>query len=460
MNALRILSAAIFLSANTFAQSIQLISLEPFNKIELENSVTATLTQGTENSISFTETNPGFKFKVTGSTLRLDGVSPKNVNINFQQLNAVDISGVGTLTSTSKIKSQNLKIEISGSGKLILDIDAAQIEADISGVGKLALEGTANDLKADISGSGKINAENLTVKNASFDISGTGNAYINVTDNLQANVTGSGSVYYKNAPANIKSTVTGIGRISKIDGQSGSDTTRITIGHGSIDISCCNDSLSTHIKNIHRKATGHWSGLDIGFNGFMDKNNSTDLPVGYDFLELVPEKSIAVNVNIYDHDFKVYQRYILATTGIGISYNNYRFRKNISLIPDTSALWYNTDSIKFKKNKLTVSYITVPLLITFNTDQRFRKAFHLTTGILLSYKIGSHTKQVYSINGNEKKDKEFDDFNIDLFRYDATVRIGYRNYTVFANYALSQLFKNHQGPELHPWAFGVSLTGW
>ena len=95
-----------------------------------------------------------------------------------------------------------------------------------------------------------------------------------------------------------------------------------------------------------------------------------------------------------------------------------------------------------------------------NKRENYRKAFHISTGVLLAYKIGSHTKKVFSVDGNKKKEKEFDDFNIDPLRYDATVRVGYRNFTVFANYALSDLFKNNRGPELHPWAFGVSLTAW
>lgn len=132
----------------------------------------------------------------------------------------------------------------------------------------------------------------------------------------------------------------------------------------------------------------------------------------------------------------------------------------MSLIPDTNALLYTVDTMNLRKNKLTVSYATVPVLLTFNTCENLKKSFHITTGLLLSYKLGSHTKKVYNKDGKKEKDKTFDDFNIDPFRYDATIRIGYRDFTVFANYALSELFKRGKGPELHPWTIGVSLLPW
>jgi len=142
----------------------------------------------------------------------------------------------------------------------------------------------------------------------------------------------------------------------------------------------------------------------------------------------------------------------------------------MSLIPDTNALLYTQDTMNLRKNKLTVSYATVPVLLTFNSSSNLKKAFHITTGLLFSYKLGSHTKKVYNKDDKKEKDKTFDDFNIDPFRYDATIRIGYSydatirigysDFTVFANYALSELFKSGKGPELHPWTIGISLLPW
>ncbi|HNR19671.1 MAG TPA: DUF2807 domain-containing protein [Bacteroidia bacterium] len=461
MKALKLFLAAYSLATGcVFAQ--QTTALPDFDRISIRSVVNGTITQGTSNSIMYDGENMTLKFEVSNGTLIVSGVSTGSVDITFKELAELEISGSAKLSSTNMIQTKDFEINVSGSAKLNLQLQANDVEAKISGVGSLDMTGTANSFDVKISGSGKIYADNFTVKNSSYNISGNATAYVNVTDTLTGNVSGLGKIYFRNQPIKIYNNISGIGKIEQQDGNTSTDTdtTHIRFGNNSITIVTNGDSTKTNIQHQYRKATGHWSGLDLGFNGFLDKGNSNDLPKDYEFLELVPEKSIAVNLNFYDYDFKIYKRYVIATTGIGLSYNNFRFRKSFTLVPDTNIVTYEPDSIKFKKHKLTVSYLTVPLLVTFNTHESYRKAFHITTGLLLSYKLGSHTKQVYNVDGEKKKDKDFDDFNIDPFRYDATVRIGYRNYTAFINYAISDFFKNNSGPELHPWAFGVSLTAW
>lgn len=460
-------SLKLFLVTSIFfigiATAQQTTTLPDFDRISIRSVISGTLTQGASNSIMYDGHNMTLKFEVSDGTLIVSGVNTGNVEITFKNLSELEISGSAKLASTNVIQAKDLEINVSGSAKLNLQLQADDVEAKISGVGSLDMDGSANSFDVKISGSGKIYADNFVVKKSTYSISGNATAYVNVTDTLSGNVSGLGKIYYRNQPLKIYSNISGIGKIeqqSETGRTSNRDTSIIQFGNNSITIVRDSDSSKTQIIHKDRKATGHWSGLDLGFNGFLDKNNRNDLPDGYDFLELVPEKSIAVNLNLYDYDFKIYNRYVIATTGIGLSYNNFRFRKSFTLVPDTNMVTYMPDSIKFKKHKLTVSYLTVPLLFTFNTNQSYRKAFHFTTGLLLSYKLGSHTKQVYNMDGEKKKDKDFDDFNIDPFRYDATLRIGYRNYTAFVNYAISDFFKSDTGPELHPWAFGVSLTAW
>ena len=154
------------------------------------------------------------------------------------------------------------------------------------------------------------------------------------------------------------------------------------------------------------------------------------------------------------------------TTGIGLSLDNYRFTSDKTLIKNSNFVNAGYDlndkmeQITYTKNKLAVNYVTVPFLIQFNTDEKLKKSFHLAGGILLSYKYDSHLKLVYDNEGEKQKTKRRDDFNIEPLRYDATVRIGYRNYTLFGSYAISELFKDKSGPTLHPFNVGLQLAGW
>jgi hypothetical protein len=147
-------------------------------------------------------------------------------------------------------------------------------------------------------------------------------------------------------------------------------------------------------------------------------------------------------------------------TGLGITWNNWRFQNDRTLIANAPALSANFDSIGYSKNKLTASYATLPLLLEVNSNEYEKKSFHVGVGIIFGYRIGSHTKQVYEENDKTRKVKLYDDFNLDPFRYDATLRVGFRGYTIFASYGLNRLFKKNEGPELHPFTFGLTLLNW
>ncbi|MCZ8285345.1 MAG: hypothetical protein O9353_07790, partial [Bacteroidia bacterium] len=50
-----------------------------------------------------------------------------------------------------------------------------------------------------------------------------------------------------------------------------------------------------------------------------------------------------------------------------------------------------------------------------------------------------------------------DSYNMNPFRLNAHASVGYRNFTLYADYALTPLFENGKGPELYPFTFGVKL---
>ena len=77
-------------------------------------------------------------------------------------------------------------------------------------------------------------------------------------------------------------------------------------------------------------------------------------------------------------------------------------------------------------------------------------------------KVASKTKMVYFDNGDKKKDKANDDFNISALRYGFTARIGFRSLKLFANYYPMALFEDGNGPvggdNLYPFSVGLSLA--
>jgi hypothetical protein len=93
---------------------------------------------------------------------------------------------------------------------------AGTADVSVSGSGKVEASGTANEIKATISGSGKILAADLEVDKCEVRISGSGDVEINVKNDLDAQISGSGSVTYKGNPSRVNSHASGSGHVRKM----------------------------------------------------------------------------------------------------------------------------------------------------------------------------------------------------------------------------------------------------
>jgi hypothetical protein len=90
-----------------------------------------------------------------------------------------------------------------------------KLEVSSSGGSKLKFSGMANKVDMDVSGAVNIHAFDLLAEIASLSISGAGDAEINVTKELYADISGAGSVRYKGDPQKVDSNVSGAGSIKK-----------------------------------------------------------------------------------------------------------------------------------------------------------------------------------------------------------------------------------------------------
>lgn len=205
-----------------------------------------------------------------------------------------------------------------------------------------------------------------------------------------------------------------------------------------------------------QKFDGHWAGFDLGVNGFTNENyNSSG---GVQFMEVNQVKSLETNFNFLEYNigFQKQKNNIGLVTGMGLSYHNYKFENPYSIqkvdgmiVP----LALNPDG--YVKSKLTVVYLTVPLLMEFQipVNDRSNKLF-VSGGIVGGLNIGSHTK----VKWDDKKEKERGGFNINPFKYEAMLRVGLKDISLYASYNLNPLFKDNAGPDLTPFSIGISLV--
>lgn len=203
------------------------------------------------------------------------------------------------------------------------------------------------------------------------------------------------------------------------------------------------------------KFNGHWEGIEFGFNAFDKADYSMYSPVDKDFMSLNQGKSLEFNFNFYELNISLAKSYIGLVSGMGLSFNNYRFENPYTLRkgPEiTEAVPLNTEGLS--KTKLAVSYLNVPLLLEFQipVNQNEGRVF-VNAGVIGGVKIGSHTK----VKHGDIKDKDRSGFNINSFNYAATARIGYKDISLFGNYSLTPLFKTGKGPDLTPFTIGISF---
>ena len=178
------------------------------------------------------------------------------VYITVPDVEGVAVSGSGDIIGQSKFKTGDLQLNVSGSGSLTMDVEAdgdvdanvsgsgdmdvkghfVSFESDVSGSGKIILNatidaladfgisgsgkveasGSADAVKTNISGSGKVMAANLVTNRCDIRISGSGDVEINVKNELDANISGSGSVSYRGEPRKVNSHASGSGKVRKM----------------------------------------------------------------------------------------------------------------------------------------------------------------------------------------------------------------------------------------------------
>lgn len=392
---------------------------------------------------------------------------PVIINIGIKSLNSLDVTGAADVKTNNQLTCENLTIESSGTGKIQLDIKASEVKTKISGSGNVTLVGIAQVIDVNMSGKADLMASNLEVGKAKVKVSGAGDAKVNVKQNLDADVSGAGSVIYKGNPSERNINITGTGSVRESKSGNGEETARDTtklkfgkkkyviIGDGKDDDTVISkkDSLSNYDEGFK-----HWTGFELGVNGLLDYKNNTDVPVGADFLELNYSKSIQLGLNLIEKNFHIYKNYINLTTGFGFDFNHYALKNNVTLNADAEYLDASNDLVKYNKNTLNVSYIKAPLMLEINTSKNSAHNFHISAGAEFEYRIHSVLKQKYDLNDKHYKIKQRDDFNLAPFLYIATVRIGYNNVTLFANYGLNRLFKKDKGPQVYPFTAGLNFN--
>ena len=181
-------------------------------------------------------------------------------------------------------------------------------------------------------------------------------------------------------------------------------------------------------------------------------------------------KGLSRTFNLYlmlDFPFKTNPRWSVAI-GPGIATDNIFFDKmNVDIKGLTENLVFSdvSDTIHFKKYKLATAYLEAPveLRYRFNPNDD-RKSVKLAIGAKIGTLVNAHVKgkelqdgddntlNTYTLKENSKR-------YFNKTRLSVMARAGYSNFTIFASYAITPVFKEGVAPTVRPFTIGLSLSG-
>jgi len=494
------------------------IQLEEFTGIEAGGAQEIVLLNGDSYS-AVIETNENLQqyisYEVVNKKLRFKFNKIKRYDemkfyVTAPVFEFIGISGAAELEKPETLKGDKLKISSSGAAEGKLKLDYNSVVANSSGASELKLSGNITSLVANTSGASEVKAYDLNTKTAAVKASGASECSVNATENLTYSTSGSASVKYSEKPKTLiiqdkkrSEQVVVVTEGKNINNYNGySDTTKVNVGSLKVEV-IENDTTKVNVgnhtlivsddgdvrweKNKCKTFNGHWGGVEIGINGYVTPDFNTNWAPEYDYLNLRYEKSVALNLNIYEQNIALNKNKNFGMiTGLGLSWNNYRFTNATHLTPDSNAIQgYYMDGISVRKSKLTAMYLTIPVIfeIQSNNPRRSRRV-HFAAGVIAGLRLSTHSKvyfneadKVYTLidpktgntlpttyrspNSNSRNIvKNFDSFYLRPFKFDATVRMGYGIVNLFATYSINTLFQNNRGPELYAWTAGITIAGW
>jgi hypothetical protein len=179
----------------------------------------------------------------------------------------------------------------------------------------------------------------------------------------------------------------------------------------------------------------------------------------------VSTKPFAYTFNTYlCYDFPIKKSKLSFAAGLGISTTTVYMDNQLLSVSDTGTrgadATFVTDTADYKRYKFNTAYLQAPFELRYfsnpyNRNKGFKAAIGLQVGTLLS----GHTKGLRSVEGTNIKDKVGTKRYLSPWNFAATARVGYGNFTVFASYNITNVFKDNAGPALTPMTLGICLTG-
>ncbi len=190
----------------------------PFKVFISQGSVSSVKIEADENLMEYVEIE-NRRDNLEISTRRGYNLHPRSglkIYVTAPSFDMLAVTGSGELKTQGKISNtKDMDVSVTGSGDLVLNIDAPAIKSAVTGSGNIIIDGGTRNFNTEVTGSGEVHAFNLLSENSDIEISGSGDVEVFASKQLKISISGSGDVRYKGNPSVSKS-IAGSGNVRKL----------------------------------------------------------------------------------------------------------------------------------------------------------------------------------------------------------------------------------------------------
>ena len=201
-------------------------NLGSFSKIETSGSFEIIVKQDSTSSLVINADDniqDEIETSINGKTLSIGIGSnicdsgPILIYINSKDFEKIKASGSVDIKSDGLLNVNDFELNLSGSSKVMLEMNAKTLRTSSSGSSDISLKGQAGAHELELSGSGNIDALEFVVGEYNIRSSGSSQSKINVLNVLNVRSSGSSTVEYKGKPSKVSNHDSGSSQIISIN---------------------------------------------------------------------------------------------------------------------------------------------------------------------------------------------------------------------------------------------------
>jgi hypothetical protein len=255
------------------------------------------------------------------------------------------------------------------------------------------------------------------------------------------------------------------------------DTVKIDLGETTVFIITDADLKdSTFIDTIrdleksNKSAQDYaWAGIDgfqIGAIGLFTKSGDRAFA---DRPDLAPNtaRCSMLGFTPFGKEAEIFKDRLRLAAGLGFQFESYAFDKNVRLTDEPYLLGVEDTVRDYRKNTLNANYVTLPVVLQFNTKRNLEKSFHIAVGALAGYRISSNMTYKWSEEGRRQRERLRNDYALEPYRLSAIAQVGIGNAMIWAQYDLTMKFNASSAipevagasgtPEVYAWSAGINI---